>query len=96
MYRTLKLEIKGAVATVTLNRPEARNAMSAALMREMIACAGRVAAMRIVDVAIVRGGGKWFSAGADLVWAPGLGVDAKFLSAGRAPGILPDWRPSSA
>ena len=40
MYRTLKLEIKGAVATVTLNRPEARNAMSAQLMREMIACAG--------------------------------------------------------
>lgn len=34
--------------------------------------------------------------GGDLVWAPGLGVDAKYLSAGRAPGILPDWRPSSA
>ena len=66
MYRTLKLEIKGAVATVTLNRPEARNAMSAALMRDMIACAGRVAALRGVDVAIVRGSGKWFSAGADL------------------------------
>ena len=32
--------------------------------------------------------------GADLVWAPGLGVDAKFLNAGRAPGIVPDWRPS--
>lgn len=32
--------------------------------------------------------------GKDLVWAPGLGVDAKFLSAGAAPGILPDWRPS--
>lgn len=30
--------------------------------------------------------------GGDLVWAPGLGVDAKFLSAGRAPGILPEWR----
>ena len=60
MYRTLKLETKGAVATVTLNRPEARNAMSAALMREMIACAGRVAALRGVDVAIVSGGGKWF------------------------------------
>lgn len=66
MYGTLKLEIKGAVATVTLNRPEARNAMSAALMREMIACAGRVAALRAVDVAIIRGSGKWFSAGADL------------------------------
>jgi tRNA(Ile)-lysidine synthase len=34
--------------------------------------------------------------GDDLVWAPGLGVDAKFLSVGRAPGILPDWRPSSS
>jgi tRNA(Ile)-lysidine synthase len=33
--------------------------------------------------------------GDDLVWAPGLGVDAKYLSAGRAPGIVPDWRPSS-
>ncbi len=31
----------------------------------------------------------------ELVWAPGLGVDAKFLSAGGAPGVLPDWRPSS-
>jgi tRNA(Ile)-lysidine synthase len=29
-----------------------------------------------------------------LVWAPGLGVDARFLSAGRAPGIVPDWLPS--
>jgi len=66
MYRTLKLDIKNAIATVTLNRPEARNAMSAKLMREMIACAGRVSAMRDVDVVIVRGSGVCFSAGADL------------------------------
>lgn len=32
--------------------------------------------------------------GGELVWAPGLGVDAKFLSVGRAPGLLPDWRPT--
>ena len=44
MYRTLKLEFKDAIATVTLNRPAARNAMSAELMREMIACAGEIAA----------------------------------------------------
>jgi enoyl-CoA hydratase/carnithine racemase len=66
MYRTLNLEAKGAVATVTLNRPEARNAMSAQLMREMIACAGKLGARRDLDVVIVRGAGKWFSAGADL------------------------------
>ena len=66
MYRTLKLERKDAVATVTLNRPEAHNAMSAELMREMIACAGDIAARRDVDVAIVQGSGVCFSAGADL------------------------------
>jgi enoyl-CoA hydratase len=66
MYRTLKLDIDGALATVTLNRPEARNAMSAELMREMIACAGEIAARRDLDVAIVQGSGVCFSAGADL------------------------------
>lgn len=34
--------------------------------------------------------------GGDLVWAPGLGVDAKFLSTDGAPGIVPDWRASSS
>ena len=66
MYRTLKLQLKDAVATVTLNRPEARNAMSGELMREMIACAGTIAARRDIDVVIVQGSEKHFSAGADL------------------------------
>ena len=83
MYRTLKLEIKGAVATVTLNRPDARNAMSAALMREMIACAGRIAAKRDLDVVIVRGSGKCFSAGADLKDASRWGNAAQPLDQQR-------------
>lgn len=66
MYRTLKLELKGAFATVTLNRLEQRNAMSAQLMREMIRCARQLGARRELDVIIVRGAGKWFCAGADL------------------------------
>ena len=78
MYRTLNFEIKKAVATLTLNRPESRNAMSAELMREMIACAGRLAARRDLDVVIVRGSGKWFSAGADL-------IDAKRWGNGELP-----------
>ena len=50
MYKTLKIEIGGAIATVTLNRPESRNAMSSTLMREMIAIAGRIGAKPEIDV----------------------------------------------
>jgi enoyl-CoA hydratase/carnithine racemase len=66
MVRTLKLEFSGAVATVTMNRPESRNAMSSALMREMIAMAGRLGARRDIDVVILRGAGGVFTAGRDL------------------------------
>ena len=66
MYRTLKLEFSEAVATLTLNRAPRRNAMSTDLMREMIACAGDLAARDDIDVVIVTGAGKCFSAGADL------------------------------
>lgn len=66
MYRTLNLDAKDGVAVVTLNRPEARNAMSAELMREMIDCAAHVSALHDIDVVIVRGSGGCFSAGADL------------------------------
>ena len=44
LYKTVN-RFNGAVATVTLNRPEARNAMSAALMREVIAPALAVASL---------------------------------------------------
>jgi enoyl-CoA hydratase len=66
IYRTLKVSAAGRIATVVLNRPESRNAMSAQLMKEMIQCAQRLGAQRDLDVIIVRGAGKWFSAGADL------------------------------
>jgi enoyl-CoA hydratase/carnithine racemase len=83
MYRTLKLAGDGRVATVTLDRPQARNAMSAQLMREMIACAGKLAARRDLDVVILRGSGKWFSAGADLHDASRWGNAAKPLEEQR-------------
>jgi enoyl-CoA hydratase/carnithine racemase len=75
MYRQLRSEFSGRVATVTLARPERRNAFSAELMREMIACAQALAGRSEVDVVIVTGAGHVFSAGADLKdpsrWAGG-------------------------
>ena len=75
MYQHLQFSAEARLARVTLNRAERRNAFSAALMREMIACAGELAARRDVDAVIVGGAGGVFSAGADLKdsarWAGG-------------------------
>jgi tRNA(Ile)-lysidine synthase len=30
--------------------------------------------------------------GEDLVWVPGVGIDARYRAAKNAPGILPEWR----
>src|SRR6476469_3290100 len=75
MYRQLRSEFSGRIATVTLARPERRNALSAELMREMIACAHELAARKDLDVVLVTGAAGVFSAGADLKdstrWAGG-------------------------
>jgi enoyl-CoA hydratase len=75
MYRHLRSEFSGRVATVTLDRPERRNAFSAELMREMIACAQQLGARGDLDTVIVTGAGSAFCAGADLKdpsrWAGG-------------------------
>jgi enoyl-CoA hydratase len=75
MYRSVTSEFSGGVATVTLARPERRNALSAELMREMIACAQELSARRDIDVVLVTGAAGVFSAGADLKdstrWAGG-------------------------
>src|SRR5260221_6732049 len=83
MCRTLKLDSKGRIATIALHRPEARNAMSAQLMREMIACASRVSAMRDIDVVMVGGSGVCFPAGADLKDASRWGDAARPLDEQR-------------
>ncbi len=62
---TLLLEREGGVLTVRLHRPEARNAMSQIMLRELLdALAGAEAGG--VRAVVLRGSGGHFSAGADL------------------------------
>jgi methylglutaconyl-CoA hydratase len=56
------------VATVTLNRPERRNAYNRDMIRALIAAFGALAADPKVRVILLRGNGKVFQAGADLEW----------------------------
>ena len=60
------LQKKGAIATVQLNRPEKRNAMSFALLRELVATAHKIRKDKSIRVVILTGVGESFSAGIDL------------------------------
>lgn len=64
--QTLLLEQDGPVLHVTLNRPESRNAMSLAMVNELMAVFGAVADDPAVRVIVLRGAGGHFCAGGDI------------------------------
>ena len=65
---SLQVELSGNVTTVTLNRPEVRNAFNEELIAELTAWAGSVTVDGPARVAVLSGAGKMFCAGADLTW----------------------------
>jgi 2-(1,2-epoxy-1,2-dihydrophenyl)acetyl-CoA isomerase len=62
----LRLEVADAVATITLDRPDALNALNVALKDELLAAFETVAADRAVRAVILTGAGRAFCAGQDL------------------------------
>jgi len=60
------VERRGHVLTITLNRPEARNALSTEMMEIMSSTWDEVNANADIRVAIITGAGGAFCAGADL------------------------------
>jgi enoyl-CoA hydratase/carnithine racemase len=58
--------VHDGVATVTLNRPDKRNAMSSALLAGLRACFDALDGHRDVRVVVVRGAGRAFCSGMDL------------------------------
>ncbi len=66
-YEQLLYEVSDGVATLTLNRPEQRNALSPQLLSELVNAIGRVRDDDQVRAMVLRGAGdKVFCAGADL------------------------------
>lgn len=64
-YDTLQLEIAGEVATITLNRPDKRNAISTQMIEELLVALEKIET-GAVRVAIITGSGKAFCSGMDL------------------------------
>ncbi len=67
-YTTLRYAVDGPVATVTLDRPDVRNAFDEATIADLARAFERVAADDAVRVMVLAGAGDVFCAGADLNW----------------------------
>jgi enoyl-CoA hydratase/carnithine racemase len=65
-YEALLVEREGPVATITMNRPERRNALSVDMMQELIDAFKTLSADTEVRVVVLAANGPAFSAGHDL------------------------------
>jgi enoyl-CoA hydratase/carnithine racemase len=66
-YKLIKFDRTNAVGTITLNNPEKRNALSLAMLKELHEMLDELKEKDDVKVVIIRGAGKIFSSGHDLV-----------------------------
>ena len=65
-YETLILEKKAGVAKITLNRPQALNALNRQLISELMAALEEVDKDEAIRVVVLKGAGRRFCAGVDL------------------------------
>jgi enoyl-CoA hydratase/carnithine racemase len=65
---TMRLEIDGEVGVLTLDRPEALNAMSPEMIYELTVAAAWLADRAPLRALVVTGAGRAFSAGGDVNW----------------------------
>ncbi|UOQ58273.1 enoyl-CoA hydratase [Leucobacter allii] len=84
-YTCIIAETRGRVATITLNRPEALNALNGALVRELIDAATGFDADPGIGAIVITGSAKAFAAGADIKEMAEHGY-AEMLLGGPFPG----------
>jgi enoyl-CoA hydratase/carnithine racemase len=78
-FNEIQYDVENGIATVTLNRPEKLNAVTATMRKALIKIFGEADRDDDVRVVVVTGAGKAFCAGAD-------------LSAGGSSLIIPEKR----
>ncbi|MCW2955194.1 MAG: echA8 1 [Thermoleophilia bacterium] len=65
-YETILVERRGRVGVITLNRPEALNALNAQLMEEVVSVAQELDRDREIGCIVITGSERAFAAGADI------------------------------
>ncbi|MFW5707542.1 MAG: enoyl-CoA hydratase/isomerase family protein [Bacteroidota bacterium] len=67
-YKNIQVELEENVFTLTLNRPQKRNAIDEATMDELLDALKAFGIRKDISLAVLRGAGTDFCAGADLDW----------------------------
>src|ERR1700735_2307777 len=62
----IRLDLRGGVLHLWLNRPERRNALSSQMIDEIAGAFAAIAADRSVRIVVLRGAGETFCAGGDI------------------------------
>jgi 2-(1,2-epoxy-1,2-dihydrophenyl)acetyl-CoA isomerase len=65
-YQTLLMERSGGITTLTLNRPDARNAIDLVMRRELVAALDEIEADEAARVLVLTGAGGHFCSGGDV------------------------------
>ncbi len=83
-YEQIMYEVRDAIATITLNRPERLNAWTPQMGRELYDAFGRAGDDDTVRVIVVTGAGRGFCAGADMDNLRGIQTGAAADAPSRA------------
>src|SRR5687768_16443041 len=85
----IETDVRNAIATITLNRPEKLNALAGSMREDLLAALQTVVADQRCRVVVITGAGRAFCAGGDVEFMSGLQRDRdtksfqKLLDAGR-------------
>ncbi len=90
-YSAIRLQRDGAVARITLNRPEVRNAFNEAVIADLTAAFAELSTDPSLRAVVLAAEGKAFCAGADLNWMKAMATfswDENHADAGRLAEML--------
>src|SRR5881296_1667273 len=84
MTDTILFRVDGGLAWITLNRPEARNAINDEMRQALLDALARIAADPVIRAAVLTGAGEGFCPGADLWGGRGDAAPPPHAGAARA------------
>lgn len=94
-YQTIQLSTPQAgIAQITMNRPEALNALSGTVIRELSQAIESLEADRRIRAVVLTGAGKAFVAGADIAYMAGLSAEEACLFSRDTDGVYEQIRTS--